>query len=466
MSERDGGRGGGESGIDGDESLFQLNATRIISALFVLLKVALVHKMENRAVEPAVLRFTVALHDFRTKCAPEAALQFVGDAVYVNRRLVRADVVTWEKAHYLKEFFSKIQVAEIAVGGTVTNENVREFIGYARDVVHGPDKTDAPADVTRAWGGITCRNLDAAGVAAADEGVLVVPDNVRVLRAYGIIVVTLRELLQRLQNQQQITLVPLRRAVQEFARLPEQTRSLQLGLLHLEQYRGELAGRLANIGILVMFMAQRLGLSVADCRDLGVAAAASGVGRSIKTELLYATPEVCAAAGVYLEGARRLLHASGHGRAAAIRLISTTEQAQAETRKTGHPVSRLIAAAEHFDHLTQRAPRGPGLLPDAALRRILDSGEHDRACARLLVCTLGLFPVGSTVKLTNGEIAIVVDVPRDANKIAQPSVMIVADASGNPVSGRTVDLAAAGLAIAGTVEAVKIDLNVGAFLFA
>ncbi len=457
---------GGDATIDSDDALFQLNATRVISALFVLLKVALVHKMENRAVDPAVLRLATAIEDFRARCAPDVALQFVGDAVYVNRRLVRADVVTWEKASYLKDFFGKLKIAEIAFNGAVTHDDVRRFIQAARDVVHRVRDPDAPtASFAQTWGGIDVRNLDAAGAAASDE-VLIVPDTVRVLRAYGIVVVTLRELLERLDKRQTVSLVPVRRAFQEFARLPEPTRALQLGLLGLEQYRGELAGRLANVAILVMLMLQRIDAGVADCRDAGVAAAASGIGRGLFPELLYAPPDECARRGAYAEGSRRLLRASGRGRAAAIRLIATTEQGAPESRRGGHPLSRLIAVAEQYDLLTQPRPHGPGMLPDVALRTILESKDTHRATARLLVCTLGLFPVGSTVKLTSGETAIVIDVPRDSARIAQPRVMVVADASGTAVNGRIIDLAAENLAVVGTVDAVKMDLNVGAFMFA
>ncbi|MFW5920478.1 MAG: hypothetical protein ACOCUS_01460, partial [Polyangiales bacterium] len=92
--------------------------------------------------------------------------------------------------------------------------------------------------------------------------------------------------------------------------------------------------------------------------------------------------------------------------------------------------------------------------------------DLDPAAARLLVATLGLFPVGSSVKLTTGETAIVVDTTDDPQRLAQPRVMIVADAQGHPVERRVVELAGSGMAIAGTVDPSAMDLNVGHFLFA
>jgi hypothetical protein len=91
--------------------------------------------------------------------------------------------------------------------------------------------------------------------------------------------------------------------------------------------------------------------------------------------------------------------------------------------------------------------------------------DVDRVATRLLVSTIGLFPVGTTLKLSNGCTAIVVDVP-DPDHLTQPTVMIIADERGAPVGRQLVDLAQTSVTIAGTVDPVELDLNVGHFLFA
>lgn len=449
--------------LESDEARFQKGATELITQLFVLVKIGLVHRMDNRAVEPVIARFRGALARFQIDVAPEAAVQFVGDAVYVNRRLVRADLGTWEKARFLKEFFARMQIAEITFHERVPEESVRDLVQAVRDVALDPARIDEVR--TRGFTGLTFRDLHARGVGLAPDA-LVVPDAVRVLRGYGIVVATIGELVECLQSGKSAPLIAVRRAVQELVRLPEHTRPLQLGLLSLEHYRGQLAGRMANIGLMVVLMAKRLGLGVAISRDMGVAAALSGLGRLLSSELVYAKPDQVAAWDGFVEGARWLVPFSGQGRAAALRLIAAVEQSDAQGRRHGHPLSRLVAVADRYDLLTQRPPRGPGMQPDAALRALLDANDLDRSAARLLVSTLGLFPVGSTVKLTSGETAIVVDVTDDPQRLAEPRVMIVADAAGGPVDRRIVDLAGSGAAIAGTIDPAGIDLNVGHFLFA
>jgi HD-GYP domain-containing protein (c-di-GMP phosphodiesterase class II) len=454
-------RGGDDA--EGEEARFQHHAAQLIGGLFVLVKLALVHKMDNSAVLPAIRRFRVALEAFQTEIAPEPALQLVGDAIYVNQRLVRADLATWERAGFLKTFFARMRIAEIVFEEGVPETSLREFLQEVREVAH--DATRVEAFQARAFTGLRFRNIDAAAGSQKDDPI-VVPDKLRVLRGYGVLVVTIREILEAIRTGAKPSLLGIRRAMQDFVRLPESTRPLQLGLLGLEAWRGEHAGRLANVGILVVLMGQRLGMKPSELRDLGVAAALAGIGRSKSDELFNAEPEAVAAQDAWLDGVRWLTASSGRGRVVSLRVIAAAEQARPADRRGGHPLSRLVAVADRYESWTQRRPRGPGLSPDVALHRLLEAEDLDRAAARLLVCTLGLFPVGSTVRLSTGETAVVVDVGDDPRRVGEPRVMVVSDADGKPADRRVVDLAGSGRAIIGSVDAAEIDLNVGHFLFA
>lgn len=453
----------GASDLESEERLFQGASQKLLSNLFVLLKIALVHDMDNRAVIPAVKRFRMSLSDFTRGVSPTAAIQFVGDAVYCNKRLVRADLETWKKAGFIKDFFAKLNVAEVAFDAECPETSLRAFIAAARQVSLEPEEAEKVRH--QKFTGINFRDLHAKGVDMHDE-ILVLPDPVRVLRAFGVIVVTLRELLDEVKQGKRFSLLPLRRSMQEFVRLPAHTHSLQLGLLSLEQFRNEIAGRLARIGIMVVVMGRRMGLSMSILRDLGVTAALSGIGRIFDDELAVAPAELCVERDVYRKGARLLMGHSGQGRAASLRVIAAAEMGNKEAWRTGHPLSCLLAVAEAYEHLTARPPIGQGVRPDQALQRILDSEEFDSPAARTLIATIGLFPVGSMVKLSSGETAVVVEGPTSANDAAQPQVLVITDAEGRAGHSRPVNLAEAQVSISGTMDAADLDLNVGHFLFA
>ena len=172
-------------------------------------------------------------------------------------------------------------------------------------------------------------------------------------------------------------MLPLRRAMQEFVRLPQRTWSLQLALLALEEYRGLLEGRLARVGVMVVMMGQRLGLKVSALRELGVSSILSGVGRVFGDDLALAPVENAAAAGLLLKGARRLVATSGMSQGAALRLIASSELGNAEGWRSGHPISRMLAVVESYEQLTGKPPLGGGCPPHDALRHITASQEFE-----------------------------------------------------------------------------------------
>jgi hypothetical protein len=448
--------------IESDERSFQIAANGLIGSFFVLLKLALVHDMNNRAVGPSIVRFRMSIEQMQKVCGESAALQFVSDGVYANQRLIRADLDVWEKALFIKEFFAQFNIAEIAFSGEVHEGSIRDFISVARNIAL---KTRGQViQLLGTFPGITFRDLDAVGARSRDEA-LVLPDPIRVLRAFGVIVVTTRELVEALRAGERGQLLPLRRAVQEFVRLPPRTRSLQLGLLALEQYRHELAGRLARVGVTVVMMSARLGLKVGAMRELGVSSVLAGVGRAFSNRHELASVEQCAVEGILIGGARRLAATSGLGQGTALRLIAASEVGTDEGRRGGHPLSRLLAVAEAYEHLTTPPPVGQGKRPHDALREINASPGFDPVAARLLLSTLGLFPVGSMVRLSTGEMGIVTE-GASPGAIAEPQVLVISDAGGRPARSRTVNLAGEGIDIVGTVAADELDLNVGHFLFA
>lgn len=451
------------STIESEERTFQTAANGLVGAFFVLLKIALVHDMNNRAVGPAMVRFRMSLEQLLHACGETAALQFVGDGVYVNQRLIRADLDIWEKARFIKEFFARFNVAEIAFQGEVPEGSVREFISTACQAINDP--FGGRPQIRGTFSGIGFRDLDAVGAQSQDEA-LVLPDPISVLRAFGVIVVTTRELLLAIRKGERAPMLPLRRAMQEFVRLPRRTSSLQLSLLALEEYRGILEGRLARVGVTVVMMGQRLGLKVAALRELGVSSILAGVGRVFGDDLALAPVENTAAAGLLLKGARRLVASSGVSQGAALRLIASSELGNAEGWRSGHPISRMLAVVESYEQLTAQPPAGGGRPPHDALRQITSSQEFDPASARLLLNTLGLFPVGSMVKLSTGELGIVTEGSAAERGTDEPQVIVLADSGGRVSRGRKVDLHDSGVDIVGTVSADDMDLNVGHFLFA
>jgi len=76
-----------------------------------------------------------------------------------------------------------------------------------------------------------------------------------------------------------------------------------------------------------------------------------------------------------------------------------------------HPLSRLIAVADTYAAVTCARPHRTGTIPYEAMVILLHEvklGRLDRGAVRAFLDCLSLFPVGSYVKLTSGQVARVV----------------------------------------------------------
>lgn len=288
----------------------------------------------------------------------------------------------------------------------------------------------------------------------------------QVVARYGSVVAALEAVTDELGGGSSAALPRLHRAVGSFLATAARRRSTALALVAAGPYRERVEGQLALVGLLSALMAARLGLAGALLREIAVAASLAGVGRALDSSSAAGGPTSWGEAGLYLDGVRRLLPGSGRGRAAALRIVLAAELSRPELRVNGNPLTLLVAAAEEYEWRSRPAEAsGLGLRPDLAIEELRGEESLSRKARLALLATLGIYPVGTSVRLTTDEVAVVVGPPRRPDRLAAPPVMVVADALGHPADGRVVDLAAAEVAIARVVTRTEADLGVGQFMF-
>ncbi len=99
-----------------------------------------------------------------------------------------------------------------------------------------------------------------------------------------------------------------------------------------------------------------------------------------------------------------------------------------------HLFSRIISVCDAFDAMTSgRVYQKETISPDEAVRRLLYKGRewYDPLVMKAFVHVVGIFPVGTTVKLSDGSVAIVMK--NDSTDLYAPEVLVIRDAGGNPV---------------------------------
>jgi HD-GYP domain-containing protein (c-di-GMP phosphodiesterase class II) len=139
--------------------------------------------------------------------------------------------------------------------------------------------------------------------------------------------------------------------------------------------------------------------------------------------------------------------------------------------RTLHLFSRIISVCDAYDAMTSgRVYQKEAISPDEAVRRLLYTGRqsYDPLILKAFVHVVGIFPVGTLAKLSDGCIALVVR--NDSADLYSPEVIIIRDAAGKPtrvekrLRRRKNDPEGDQVHIVEVLDASKADISLDEFL--
>jgi HD-GYP domain-containing protein (c-di-GMP phosphodiesterase class II) len=121
-------------------------------------------------------------------------------------------------------------------------------------------------------------------------------------------------------------------------------------------------------------------------------------------------------------------------------------------RRRQHLTSRIVAVADAYDAMTSRRSYSAARLQDESMEVLTKNvgTAFDPVLVRLFVQMMGVYPPRSVVRLTGGEVAVVVEATAN---VCMPLVRIIADPTGCFIDPVEVDLSDAGAAAGRRVEA-------------
>lgn len=243
--------------------------------------------------------------------------------------------------------------------------------------------------------------------------------NLRLVRAYANLVAVMRDAIARLEKQAPFRSSLVRRAMQLVFEEALEREWLLVALARLPRGPDAIAQRLSAVAALTLVMTRRLLLTPANTVELCVAAlfhdlsrlpgepqppSALGLRSVMRCSADALTDEVCHQASVALEWAGPVATARGS--------------------------ARFIAVPSVFELMTQAGPGRPAAATDDVMRLLNQlAGERlDGNVVELFVRTLGFFPPGTAVRLSDGTAAIAVRPPGDGAQLDQPAVRRYDDA--------------------------------------
>jgi HD-GYP domain-containing protein (c-di-GMP phosphodiesterase class II) len=244
-----------------------------------------------------------------------------------------------------------------------------------------------------------------------------------------------------------------RRAVQSLVDTFLEDETAVLALAQIRGHDVKLFHHSLNVCIQALLIGQRLGMTRRQMGELGLAALFHDLGKTVTRpdaggSESSAPPDLRAHPSC---GARLLLQQATVHEGMLKAAVAAYEHhvhydgsGFPDVGYTPHLVSRIVAIADCYETLTSSHTHTKLLHTpyDALFLMQSKAGTlFDPLIFKVFVNAVGIYPVGSLVKLTSGEYAIVAEGPADPTFLDQPKVRIVKTSEGTLEPSEVIDLA-------------------------
>jgi hypothetical protein len=422
-------------------------ATQLVHALYRLIKVCMLHFDENQAVASAVDFTRKALISFcQVAGADTATLVFAMDSVFVNGQIFRGSRESYALATELGAFLETCGVSEVAIEKPVT-EN--ELATFGRLIAEGQRDKAAAARVRA----VPLPNLRARRVRGAGAEGALAEDNspaARIVRTYSGSVVIMRGLYDDLKAGELKFPSRVKRVAQRLVAHADTDVRHLIALAASAPSEPDPASVAVTTAVLAVAMARQV---TSDRLVLGAIATSALLFDAGRPRLLHpkgADVEVrglverslgedeldrLAPSTVVVLTALGRIHPPSVTRAViAYEALGLRRPARGPLYGGRRPPTvhaRIVQTARLFTELRMTAPGDPPVSIDDAIQLMMAraTDANSRTYVKLLVGTLGIYPAGTLVELSTGELAVVMATPALPVDFSRPPVRIMKDAS-------------------------------------
>lgn len=434
---------------------------RLMNGLFVLIRSAWLYSLENDTLKIAENSFCQILADFESRGQEVIELRLRDESFFINGQLVKLDFSTYQSSQKLRKLFEIFQLDEVIFPLPLREADIEKLSKVLNTVANSDQRFSDLAE--------SCKPIVANKMAEKEQEVDASRTDPRqeILKLYSHGLLTLKFFLDDLKRGVRPKYSKIKRLCLKLMQLDSKYQNLMLGVVHIHAAKGRLYAHMLNTAILCLIFARRVGLSNRETLDLGMTAFYQNLSWALVDKV---HPE---AEGISLETieeietfrqahqgtiqvirnhvAHLLLMIGGFNTQVINRLIVSyeTQIATGPDRAAlyfadidPNLLTQIVGMASTYDRLSVASHVQGNVRVDEVVKRIIevDDGTHP-FLAQLFVSTIGSYPMGSLVELSDGSLGVVFDLPDSLEHSNRPRVKIVADRNGEPITdGALLDL--------------------------
>ncbi len=350
--------------------------------------------------------------------------------LFIGSRRVRSNMATYERFGYLMGLYDEWGINTIILHAGASEEDLMGLL-----VLLGREHGNGPDDFNARLSERGVHNVEAELLTRGKRAQTIAP-----VAAYAAAVQLGEELRALSDDAKPLDLRRMRRVAQALVdQLVAEPASL-LALTTIKEADGCLLSHATNVAILSTLIGQRLGLTKARLGELCLSAFLHDAGKlSVPPDVLQKPgpleAEEWADIRAHPMAASKALLRGKHVSPASMWAVVVAFEHHMNYDLSGYPTTKvkdhvslfgnIVALADRYDAVTTpRVYREANFTPHEALHHLLSGAGtwFDPTLVKLFVQIVGLYPPGTVVRLTNGELAVVCEPPGAGTPLDKPKV--------------------------------------------
>jgi len=435
-------------------------AKMLLSQIAAIQKLLKIYDPENATVLQAGDALLATLKDLFADL-PSAELKFWRDCIFVNGERLRCDVSNFAAYKFILVQAQRLEIEKITFEAGITREEVIRFYRFLDSVETAGSKGTAITG-RLASEGFTHVSLAAAAHVEQqldDVGIKSLSKPERAKRAFFAALGSAKEILTSQTSQGAASMRKAKRAVHTAVDILLEDESSLLALAAIKDHDEYTFSHSVNVCIFSLATGHSLGFSRNHLSKLGIAALFHDIGKtSVPQDVLNKiglldVNEWKAIREHTVMGVRRLSRMPRCNEHILHSLI-VAFQHHLNIDQSGYPLvppfgsldifSRIVRIADTFDAMTTERPyRNKVYSPYEAIRYLASQAgtKFDPILVKAFARAIGVFPIGTVLRLGTGEVGIVVRRSNLSGDPNRPTMRVLLDSTGSPTAeSRLIDL--------------------------
>lgn len=426
-------------------------ANAVMHTWFQLFRTAQIHSVDNQALQRPVAAM-VEMTGTLARKEGRVSMQARDKAIFVNGTKLRLSSEEYELAREIFTFFEERGIGGFTIEGPMDAAAVRALLAV---LVYTPERKFDRLDAAIKAARLPFRLNKPLGSGKKSSAEATLERRSYTFLTYSKLVVLYRSLVaeQKIPAAQQVFLIKkITRTIQSLVDICLEDDHTFLGVSAVKNGEAYAAYHAANVAVLSIALGAKLGLSKVDLSDLGLGALFHDVGlRDCPAEVLMKSEPLEARERIWIEqhplrSVEYLLRQRSLNKSLLTQMIIAFEHHR-NLDGSGYPfssrtpdvLSRIVTIADVYDAMTTQRPWRNSFMPDEALGMMMRNAgsRFDPALVKVFVNMLGLYPVGTLVRLDSGDLGVVVYGGGEGEHLSHPIIALLGR-DGKPAG--TVDL--------------------------